>query len=51
MKKVGMLKIAASSLILGAAITPVSASSYGHETSGPQKAAAQAAQQLSYAPG
>ena len=45
MKKVGMLKIAASSLILGAAITPVSASSYGHETSGPQKAAAQAAQQ------
>lgn len=45
MKKVGMLKIAASSLILGMAITPASASSYGHETSGSQKAAAQAAQQ------
>ncbi|WP_219895119.1 SPOR domain-containing protein [Aquisediminimonas profunda] len=45
MKKIGMLKIAASSLILGTAITPVSASNYGHETSGPQKAAAQAAQQ------
>ena len=45
MKKIGMLKIAASSLILGTAITPVSASTYGHETSGPQKAAALAAQQ------
>ncbi len=47
MKKVGMLKIAASSLILGMAITPASASNYGQETSGPQKAAAQAAQQAS----
>lgn len=45
MKTVGMLKIAASSLILGTAIAPVNASNYGHETSGPEKAAAQAAQQ------
>ena len=39
MKKVGMLKIAASSLILGMAITPASASSYGHETSGSKQVA------------
>lgn len=45
MKKIGMLKIAASSLVLGTIVTPASASTYGHETSGPQKAAAQAAQQ------
>jgi Flp pilus assembly protein TadD len=40
-----MLKIAASSLILGTAIAPVNASNYGHETAGAEKAAAQAAQQ------
>lgn len=45
MKTIGMLKIAASSLILGTAIAPVNASNHGHETSGPEKAAAQAAQQ------
>lgn len=45
MKTVGMLKIAASSLILGTAIAPVNASNHGHETAGPEKAAAQAAQQ------
>lgn len=45
MKTVGMLKIAASSLILGTAIAPVNASNQGHEESGPGKAAAQAAQQ------
>lgn len=45
MKTVGMLKIAASSLILGTAIAPVNASNQGHESSGPEKAAAQAAQQ------
>ncbi len=45
MKTVGMLKIAASSLILGTAIAPVNASNHGHEESAPGKAAAQAAQQ------
>jgi Flp pilus assembly protein TadD len=40
-----MLKIAASSLILGTAIAPVNASNYGHETAGSEKAAAQAAEQ------
>ncbi len=45
MKTVGMLKIAASSLILGTAIAPVNASNYGHETAGSEKAAAQAAEQ------
>lgn len=45
MKTVGMLKIAASSLILGTAIAPVNASNQGHEESAPGKAAAQAAQQ------
>lgn len=45
MKKVGMLKIAASSLILGAAIAPASASRYDQESPGAQKGAAQAAQQ------
>ena len=45
MKTIGMIKIAASSLVLGAAIAPVNASNYGHEASAFEKVAAQAAQQ------
>ena len=44
MKTVGMLKIAASSLVLLTAIAPVNASQYGNEASAPAKAA-EAAQQ------
>ena len=47
MKTVGMLKIAASSLVLGAAITPLNASNPGHETVGTAKKAVDAAQQAS----
>lgn len=45
MKTVGMLKIAASSLVLLTAIAPVNASKFGHEASAPEKLAAEAAQQ------
>ena len=45
MKTVGMLKIAASSLVLVTAIAPVNASQYGNEASAPEKVAAEAAQQ------
>ena len=45
MKTVGMLKIAASSLVLVTAIAPVNASKYGNEASAPAKVAAEAAQQ------
>lgn len=47
MKTVGMLKIAASSLVLVTAIAPVNASRFGQETSAPEKRAAEAAQQAS----
>lgn len=45
MKTVGMLKIAASSLVLVSAIAPVNASKFGHEASAPEKVAAEAAKQ------
>ena len=45
MKTVGMLKIAASSLVLVTAIAPVNASKFGHEASAPEKVAAEAAKQ------
>lgn len=45
MKTVGMLKIAASSLVLVTAIAPVNASQYGNEASAPAKVAAEAARQ------
>ena len=50
MKTVGILKIAASTLVLGTAIAPAIASNKGHEESAPPKAAAQAAQQARHDP-